>query len=335
MGSIVRRDGKFRAMVRKAGHDSVSRTFSTMKDAKLWVAETELALAKATVTDPRVTVDALLDAYVRDVAPRRGMADTHLTHDMPALRRRVVGLRLADLTGRGLIDWVLALDMHPSSRRWFVWMLFGLLRQAHMHMGVSVPWDDLRRAREVLKDAGAILETGERDRRITDDEFEAIVDAMPKGSKIRPLVRFLLLTCMRVGEATRITWPDVDEAARTVLIRDRKHPREKLGNNQRVPLLAGSIDVMKAHRTRDVRCWPTKPDYASDVFRVAAKDAGVEGVVLHDLRHEGISRMFEAGFSIPEVALVSGHRDWKQLRRYTNLRAEHLHAREAAMKKAG
>jgi len=44
----------------------------------------------------------------------------------------------------------------------------------------------------------------------------------------------------------------------------------------------------------------------------------------NDMRHEGISRLFEKGFQIPEVALVSGHKDWKMLKRYTNLRPENL-----------
>jgi site-specific recombinase XerD len=46
----------------------------------------------------------------------------------------------------------------------------------------------------------------------------------------------------------------------------------------------------------------------------------------HDLRHEGTSRLFEEGFEIQQVALVTGHKDWRHLRRYTNLRPEDLHS---------
>ena len=46
---------------------------------------------------------------------------------------------------------------------------------------------------------------------------------------------------------------------------------------------------------------------------------------LHDLRHEAISRLFAAGYRIEQVALVSGHRDWAMLRRYTHVKAEDLH----------
>ncbi|NVK20703.1 MAG: tyrosine-type recombinase/integrase [Methylocystaceae bacterium] len=44
----------------------------------------------------------------------------------------------------------------------------------------------------------------------------------------------------------------------------------------------------------------------------------------HDLRHEGISRLFEKGSSVPEVALVSGHRDFRMLARYTHIKAENI-----------
>ena len=44
----------------------------------------------------------------------------------------------------------------------------------------------------------------------------------------------------------------------------------------------------------------------------------------HDLRHEAVSRFFEMGLSVPEVALISGHRDPRMLFRYTHLRAEDL-----------
>jgi hypothetical protein len=35
--------------------------------------------------------------------------------------------------------------------------------------------------------------------------------------------------------------------------------------------------------------------------------------------------MFEKAYRIEQVALVSGHRDWKMLRRYTQVKAKDLH----------
>ncbi|MBL4821255.1 MAG: tyrosine-type recombinase/integrase, partial [Gammaproteobacteria bacterium] len=51
----------------------------------------------------------------------------------------------------------------------------------------------------------------------------------------------------------------------------------------------------------------------------------IEDLHFHDLRHEATSRLFEAGLTIERVALVTGHKDWKMLRRYTHLKPEDLH----------
>lgn len=38
----------------------------------------------------------------------------------------------------------------------------------------------------------------------------------------------------------------------------------------------------------------------------------------HDLRHEAISRFFEMGLTVPEVARLSGHKTVSQLFRYAH-----------------
>ena len=42
------------------------------------------------------------------------------------------------------------------------------------------------------------------------------------------------------------------------------------------------------------------------------------GVRFHDLRREAISRCFERGLTMPEVASISGHRSLSQLMRYSH-----------------
>ena len=56
----------------------------------------------------------------------------------------------------------------------------------------------------------------------------------------------------------------------------------------------------------------------------ALKRADIKGFCFHQLRHEAISRFFEKGLSIPEVALISGHKDVRMLFRYTHLKAEDI-----------
>jgi integrase len=52
----------------------------------------------------------------------------------------------------------------------------------------------------------------------------------------------------------------------------------------------------------------------------ASKFLEINDLHFHDLRHEGISRLFEMGCTIPQVAAVSGHRSWQSLQRYSHLR---------------
>lgn len=47
----------------------------------------------------------------------------------------------------------------------------------------------------------------------------------------------------------------------------------------------------------------------------------------HDLRHEALSRLCEMGLTLPQVALISGHRDPRMLFRYVNLRPADLAAK--------
>lgn len=46
--------------------------------------------------------------------------------------------------------------------------------------------------------------------------------------------------------------------------------------------------------------------------------AKLDDLHFHDLRHEAISRFFEKGLTVPEVASISGHRDIRMLLRYAH-----------------
>lgn len=61
-------------------------------------------------------------------------------------------------------------------------------------------------------------------------------------------------------------------------------------------------------------------DSIAFAFRDARGLLQIDDLRFHDLRHEGISRLFEIGLNIPHVATVSGHRSWQNLKRYTHIR---------------
>jgi integrase len=138
---------------------------------------------------------------------------------------------------------------------------------------------------------------------------------------------------MRQDEICRIEWPDFDPATRMLLIRDCKDPRKKSGNNQRIPLLdvtgydaCAIIEEQRSSAGNHIgRIFPYNGRSIGAAFRRQCRKLKIEDLHFHDRRHEGASRLFEAGFSIEQVSLVTGHKDWKMLRRYTHLKPEALH----------
>ena len=69
-----------------------------------------------------------------------------------------------------------------------------------------------------------------------------------------------------------------------------------------------------------------KAEFITHKFKELARQGGFDDVNFHMLRHEGISRLFEKGLSVPEVALISGHRGsgHKMLYHYTHLKPENV-----------
>ena len=64
--------------------------------------------------------------------------------------------------------------------------------------------------------------------------------------------------------------------------------------------------------------FPVTPNGFKLAWERLRRRAGLSDLRFHDLRHEAISRWFERGLTIPEVAAISGHRSLGQLMRYSH-----------------
>ena len=341
MATYQKRGDKWRAIVRKKGFPPQSKTFSTKARAQRWAREIEGQLEDGSFSDEKVLARHKLGDII--LRYRKRIPDIGRTKDacLRTLDRHLGDVPLSALTKQRIAEFGrerAAEGAGPSTLAQDIIYLAGVLDTARAHWDVPVPASLVPDARAILRDEKLIGHSKERDRRPTDDEL-----GMLKEYWQRPMVRrqltcpmadivdFAIVTAMRLSEITRIRWEDIDEEARTVLIRDRKHPSKKDGNHQEVPLLGAAWDIVQRQQQDDdePRIFPFKPESLSANFTRAVLRCGIRDLHFHDLRHHGISLLFEAGYSVPEVALVSGHRDWKQLRRYTQLQARDLH-REGA-----
>jgi Phage integrase family len=213
-----------------------------------------------------------------------------------------------------------------------------ILSHAAAVHGVVVSTEPIDLARIALGRLGLVGKGDERDRRPTQDELDRIVSALEANIRqqipVGRVIRFAIATAMRQDEIARVEWRDFDASSRMLLIRNRKDPRKKKGNDQRIPLLdVSGYDACKIieeqgrfSNIREGRIFPYNGRSVGTAFRRQCRRLKIDDLHFHDLRHEGTSRLFEAGFSIEQVALVTGHKDWKMLRRYTHLKPETLHS---------
>lgn len=135
---------------------------------------------------------------------------------------------------------------------------------------------------------------------------------------MQKIVAFALFSTRRQEEITLLRWDDLDDDR--ILVRDMKHPGDKIGNNVYCELPPEALAIVKSMPRVKPEIFPYSTDAISAAFTRACKILGIEDLRFHDLRHEGISRLFEMGRTIPQVAAVSGHRSWTSLKRYTHIR---------------
>ena len=158
-----------------------------------------------------------------------------------------------------------------------------------------------------------------RDRRLEPGELEKLEDALADKPLVRAIVRFAIETAMRRGEILGLKWRNVDMRKRLARI-----SHTKTGSPRTVPLTDGALEILKGVGTEGETVFPVSESQLRYAWDQACKKAKLMDLHFHDLRHEGVSRFFEIGLSVPEVSILSGHRTPSMLFRYTNLRPYEL-----------
>lgn len=348
MATVHKRGGRWRAQVRRDGK-SISQTFAGKAEALRWARqmETDFDRARATPAGLRITFGALVDTYLEEMRGKR-IGATKLWV-IERLRRSFAPLRLEEIDKRAILNHAQARENEGAGPATILFDL-GYLRTVLKFGGAMSDAEDatalacvqLDAARAVLAHSGRIGPSRSRDRRPTDEELAQLAAfwaARPKSTTpMWDLTLFAISTCLRLGEIVGpggVTWADLDEENRTLLVRDRKDPKAVESNDGVIPLLRGPVaistqiidplEIIQRQSTRGSKVFPFYEQSISTAFLLACRACNIKNLHFHDLRHDGISRLFEAGYSIPEVAVVSGHKSWKHLQRYTNIRATSLH----------
>ena len=150
------------------------------------------------------------------------------------------------------------------------------------------------------------------------NHFADVKAKRPASIPMQKIIAFAIFSTRRQEEITRIRWNDYE--GNRVLVRDMKHPGDKAGNHTWCELPPEASAIIESMPRIEARIFPYTTDAISAAFTRACHVLGIDDLHFHDLRHEGVSRLFETGRTIPQAATVSGHRSWSSLQRYAHLR---------------
>lgn len=328
MATIRKLRGRWQAQVRRRGMKPRCKSFDTKLEAEKWARDLEAQVDRfGAAPDTKIlestTLGQLLERYQREVSPfKRGSVqeiqriDVLRRHDLAY--RTMIGLSQQDVTS--FRDERLQ-AVAPSTTVRELAILSHVLEVAIRDWGLPL-------AKNVVKLVRRPVIRNERSRRLTGNEEQRLLDACDAGKT--PFLRTLLIvaigTGMRRGELLGLKWTDFSHNRRVLSLALTKN-----GSGRDVPLSQRAFDALIAWRQHpDVdhsTIFPMRAGTLEQAWRRLLTRSGVAALRFHDLRHEGVSRLFERGLNVIEVSSISGHKELRMLKRYTHLSADDLVAR--------
>lgn len=318
----IKRDGKLH---REA------RTFDRKQAAAAWLEKREKelhqpgAIGRAAAGDP--TLADAIDRYILESSKKLGRTKTQVLKSIKGFH--IASLPCSKIGSADIVSFAqekLIGGVQPQTVGNYLAHLGAIFAVARPAWRYELDPQAMKDALLVTRRMGSTSKSKERDRRPTLAELDKLMEHFGRKSAARPsnlpmgvITAFAIFSTRRQEEITRIAWTDLDESRSRVLVRDMKNPGDKVGNHVRCNLPAPALAIIKAAPKLRDEIFPYTTDAISAAFTRACKFLEIEDLHFHDLRHDGISRLFEMGSSIPEVAAVSGHRAWASLQRYTHL----------------
>jgi integrase len=336
MGTIIgrtRKDGSkaFTAqiVIKKNGKivHREAETFDRKQAANAWVVKREAELKRPGGLEQKEdpTLSAVIDRYIAE--SKNAVLGTK-AQVLKTIKSSDLGdIKCSELTSNALVSFAreLTKNVEPQTCGNYFSHLSNIFTVARPAWGYPLIRQEFDDAVTVLKKLGLIRKGLERNRRPTLEElnrlmehFGRIRDHRPASVPMQKIVAFALFSTRRQEEITLLRWDDLD--GDRILVRDMKHPGDKIGNNVYCELPPEALAILQSMPREGERIFPFSTDAISTAFTRACKFLEIQDLHFHDLRHEGISRLFEIGKTIPQVAAVSGHRSWTSLKRYTHIR---------------
>jgi len=320
MASFRRRNDKWQAQIRRAGNKPISKTFLYKHDAEAWARSTEhkIDTGSLLIDTSILKTTPLLHLFVRyrdtvTTKKRRCKIEQYCINAF--LRHPIAQLKLIQVTPNAFATYrdhrLKSVKPSTIAREFTIYR--HIFQVAIDEWGYPIQTNPILKVRLPSYD-------DRRTRRLAEGELETIerycIDF--KQCELHNCIIVAIETGMRRGELLRIKRNHYNKRQRTLLIPITKNEYPRI-----IPLTSRAEGIIVALTGEQKLYSKSSSGFASAWVRMINK-TGIDDLRFHDLRHEAISRFFEMGLSIPEVALISGHRDYRMLQRYTHLKPEQV-----------
>lgn len=344
MATIVKTpSGTYKALVRRQGWPTVSKNFRTKRDAEDWGRRTEDEMVRGVYiqrsASERLTLKNALERYLREVSPTKskGSHESDVSRSKPlisSLGSYSLAAITSDLAAKYRDERLATVSeqtkkpISASSVRLELALLSHLYSVAIREWGLGLIYNPVMNIRKPSP-------APSRNRRLMPGEEERLISAVERHSNpmYSWIVKLALYTAMRAGEIVNLRRGHVDLKKRVVHL-----PKTKNGEARNVPLTRAATEAMRQAMENPIRPLDSdlvffgepgrdgkrRPYVWEKTWNEMVKREGFEDLHFHDLRHEAISRLVEAGLSDQKVAAISGHKTMQMLKRYSHLRAEEM-----------
>jgi integrase len=315
MATIRKRNGRYQVQIRRQGQVSASRTFHKLQDAQCWGRQKELEADRGELLHNQrqlgtITLSDLVKRYLETVTPTKksSQAETYVLRAFQ--KHRVCKVTLRDLNTSHFSNY--------RDDRLSQISITGLARELntvrHIFNVARLEWNVPLRCNP-LDGLRLDYKDNRRERRLKDGEHEKLLQAARTRQNpfIEKIVIFAIETGMRRGEILGLHWDQLDFQRRSVSILESKN-----GYSRTIPLTPIALALLRGIDRETKRVFPITANALRMAWERMLARTDIENLHFHDLRHEAISRFFEMGLTIPEVATISGHRDLKMLMRYAH-----------------
>lgn len=313
---------QWRARVRVKGQKSVSKTFTTRKDAEAWARMTESEMERniyiSRAEAEKATLMELIERFEVEYIPTFSHPNKEISRLKHLKDSNLAHLSMSSIRAVNIHDYIQERQKEVSNKTISLELslLSRIFNIAKSNWGMESLQNPVSYVSKPKLSKG-------RDRRLKDHEEEKLMGA---GSlSLKPVISFALETAMRREEIASLSWEDINMEKRIAYLAKTKN-----GESRTVPLSDKAINILKHSQPPKVvpisgKVFGLKADSISQSFKRACRKAKIDNLRFHDLRHEATSRFFEeTDLDVMEIKSITGHKTLQMLLRYTHLRADKL-----------